>query len=615
MPTNKQLADEAAAQARLNAWAGTGPAEPIELLMGGGAGFLNPAIDRRERMDFEKREQDSPAVTRFRQEMRNIFDTVPLIRSESGKTITLRQNIIEDFARQKKSAKDANAFADKVLRQLSGESDDKWMAKQAGILLRRVSESIENPADYGPSAESAVTMDEYDEFKRQARVNPDAPTPRFRLNEAGQEQWQKQRYYDFLRAMQDGPNAPPYARPTSGVMQGLGVLGGIATYPLAMGVSNLGTLIDPAFNPPFDSNKYLQGQADNMRLAGNTLFGGVEGRMKTALYWLDRGKDAKATKDPITGANFPSRSMANVDGFGDQFNNYGNVYTAGNAVADIPARNFDLSLGQMAKLGNVRSQLTRDTPIIPDESLREKAKEAGQNISEHRNLQQQWLSANAPRAAYAFNDWLGTNITPSYLSSGASLFGQLPQEITGDLSSALTMGASAAKAFGRGGFKALPSVAKNFAKETLGEAPLEYAMSVPEEVGMAGPEQVQPDMMTWLFTAPKQLDAVSYEQPAPKQDTPPPKRKSIYANSGVGFDIETPAMERVYPEATDRVGYEKGLAAYNQRRSSLVKEIENYERSSAWAKAVREFQSGGNVPAWKLRSLRPTDKWTPMPTR
>lgn len=592
MPTNKELSDYAKAQSSVNAWAGRGPAQPIDVLMG--QGFLraieaaSPSLGQQEIRDYEASPKNSKTVQRFRREMKNIFDTVPLVESKynKGKTITLRQAVVEDFARQMKPLSAANKHADTILRQFTGDLRDDQIGRQVKMLLGRVAETVEPPAEYGPRPDSFVTLDEMDEFKRQARANPDAPSARYRLNEAGQKHWQQQRYYDFLRSMQDGPNAPPQATASTGLLQAVSVPLGIAAYPFAMGYGNIANLIDPSLNQAPTSEKYLQGQADNLRLARNTWGGGVEGRMDSALYWLDRGKDAKATKDPISGANFPSRSVATTTGFGDQWNNYANLYTRANSLVDIPARNFGMGLDSMAALGAVRSELMRDTPVTPTKEMRDRAVKANDDTRQHQNLQQQWLSANAPRAAYAVNDALGTNIKPSYLSSIAATGLALPQEMM-DLQGALGLGKSLFKAATKGGFKTLPSVAKEYAKEVLGEAPAEYTMSIPEELGLAGPEQVQPDAATFLFTAPSRLDALTFKD----------------------------GDRMVSPLATDRPNYEKGLAEYNQKRSDLTREIENYQQSSSWAKAIRDFQSGKRVPAWRLKHGRPTDKWTPSPIK
>lgn len=621
MPTNKQLADyydQQQAKQWLDAWTGRSPPSPIDTLMADGFAMraYDPSLDQQEIQKYEASPKNSKTVQRFRAEMKNVFDTVPLVESKynKGKTITLRQAVVEDFARQMKPLAEANAHADTILQQFTGDSRDDQIGRQVNMLLGRVAETVVPPAEYGPKAESFITMDKMDEWTRQARVNPDAPTPRFRLNEAGQKHWQQQRYYDFLRAMQDGPNAPPYATGGTGIQQALSVPLGIASYPLAMAALNYGNLLDPALNAAPTSDKYLQGQAENLRLAKNTLSDGVEGRMDSALYWLDRGKDAKATKDPITGANFPNRSMAATAGYSDNFYNYGNLLTRGNSPAEIPVRNLGTSLDSMVKIGRARADTQRDTPVMVDESFREKAKQAYSDMTEHQNLQQQWKSANYPRLVNWVNDTFGTGFTPSYLSPGAALFAELPSEMASDMQSVFGLGAASGKAALRGGFRALPSIAKNYAKELfMEEAPVEFAMSIPEEAGAAGPEGLQPDIWTYMTTPPRTMDALKFEEAVdPAQDAGQQGPNPLLDAAGQVMDSRS---RTVHPLATDRPNYEKGLAAYNQRRSDLDKAIGDYQSSSAWAKAVRAFRSGIPMDARKMRHLRPTDKWTPSPVK
>lgn len=547
---------------------------------------VDTRLDKSEWETYRGADRDLPTAKRFRQEMATIYGTMPLrVSALTKQPVSLRQSVIDDTIAKEGDSKKVRARAEKtadyVLRILSGETQDGSAQPYIDRILTDVREGT--PAFEGAQDEAFATLDQYEEWKRQARVDPNAPAARFRLTEGGQANWQRQRAYDFLRSLQEGEHAPPYAAPMTGPMQAAGAIGGIVTWPATAAAVNYGNLIDPALSQPFDQNKYFQGQADNARLLGNTLYGGVKGRMDSALYWLDRGKDATATKDPQTGANFPARSAALPAGYGDFFNNYGNLYTNLNSLAEVPARNFDLSGKQIAMLRNVRQDVSRDTPLIPDESFRKKASDALGNVAEHQSLQNQWLSANAPRAAYLANDTLGTNITPRYLAPYEALGAALPQEVFGDISSVFGLGKSFVTNLARNPVTAPLKAAKAVAKESVEESVPEYAMSIPEEAGLAGPEQVQPDLFTWFGTAPKYIGALA-------------------------TDNEPVA-------ATNRPAYEKALAGYGQRRSDLVKSIDDYQRSSAWAKAVRDFKAGKDVPASKLKALRPTDMWTPLPTR
>lgn len=548
---------------------------------------VDASLDPDEKAQYRSFERDLNNAKRFRAEMAAIYDGTPLRVSPLSKSeVSLRQSVIDDHLHkygasdQNKAA--ANRVADHVLAILSGDADaDKTFRPYIDRILGDVRDTT--PVAAGASDEAFATLDQYEEWKRQARVNPNAPTPRFRLTEGGQKNWQRQRAYDFLRSLQDGQHAPPYASPVAPALQVGGAVGGIVTWPLTAAATNFGNLIDPALSQPFDSDKYFRGQADHIKMMGNTLYGGVRGRMDSALYWLDRGKDATATKDPQTGAMFPSRSVAGTAGFGDYFNNYANTYTNVNSSVEVPARNFEMGLGKIAAVRNARADLFRDTPLIPDESFRKKGSDALGNLSQHMGLQQQWLSANAPRAAYAVNDALGTKLQPRYLAPYEALGLALPQEVFGDLGSAAGIGKSLVSGLFDNPFKALAKTGKHIVSESGEEALPEYAMSLPEEAALAGEGEVQPDMVSWFSTAPNTITAIQGE------------------SGGI--------------PATDRPAYEKGLAGYRKQRSDLAQSIEDYQKSSAWAKLMRDMKAGRPVPQWKVRSLRPTDQWTPSPIR
>ena len=153
MPTNKQLADyydQQQAKQWLDAWTGRSPPSPIDTLMADGFAMraYDPSLDQQEIQKYEASPKNSKTVQRFRAEMKNVFDTVPLVESKynKGKTITLRQAVVEDFARQMKPLAEANAHADTILQQFTGDSRDDQIGRQVNMLLGRVAETVVPPA-------------------------------------------------------------------------------------------------------------------------------------------------------------------------------------------------------------------------------------------------------------------------------------------------------------------------------------------------------------------------------------------------------------------------------------------------------------------------------------
>lgn len=535
---------------------------------------FDPRITAEERSRYLLDDRSRPEAKRFRQEVANTF--VKPIIPYNGKKISAFDQIRFAYvdSLNLKTGEEKLAYLAKgeklaigVLEYLQGERDpsleeNKVYVSLANEALDRIKEVSETAAS---SKDVAVDDLEYEGWRQEERRNPNGLESNYRLNEAGQAAWQLKRDYNILRAATDGRHTPDYARSMSPAYQILGSVLEPLTGPItavntlaeykdalveSLATGNLSPLkkVDPLGN----FQRAAQSGRDNDTLARENIAGGMIGRLRQALYWHDRSKDARQTRDSITGSNFPERSMATATGAADSWSNYSNPYTRFSSALQIPAYNPDKILSAMAggdELQNIQDlnmRVRRDTPIIPKNATAKvfdvaKAKEASED---QEAAAASWATNNYARAPYFLNQNLGTSFKPSFLSPAAELGIDLTREIFSDPFSALQLPFAAARGW--------RNLAKHAGQELLEESGPEFAMAAGEYAGNTPEEMLQPNTLGYMMT---------------------PATENYYMKNPDGTPFRFPSSP------TDDTAYKKALTLYGKTLQTKQNEVNDAART------------------------------------
>lgn len=528
---------------------------------------VNPEITLEERQNYIR---DDPDAERFRTTVEEVFNNRPLRKSAvTGELVSLRQSIIDDHRKLLPNLEKweqmylGNKKADRVLRYFQGEvgpedAGGEYLNRFSGQLLDDIQE-LTPTKKIDPK--SAVTDLTYDEWQRESRRNPQGVEDSYRLNEAGQKQWQVQRDYDILRTVMDGKHAPPYARGTAPIYQALGTQLGPILNPAITYFNTMGQAADALveglatgdFGPlssvsyPDNFEKIRQSQADTNRLFSEGVSNGMLGRIRQGLYWYDRSKDADTTENSIEGANFPDRSMTTPTGMSDFYSNYGNFYTRFSSPLQVLAYNPEkipseiMGGSDLQNIQDLRNRVSRDTPVIPDESFRDSVLPAREAAGSQEMAQNAWATNNYARIPYALNQYFGTEFTPSFMSPAAETGIDLVREVFSDPFSAAQLPFAASRG--------PVSLARHVLGEMKEEGLPEYALSAAEYSGQVPQEELDPNTLSWMFA---------------------PSKQNQYMTNPDGTPFEFSGSP------TDNTAYKKALARYDKTRQTFQSEVNKF---------------------------------------
>ena len=388
---------------------------------------------------------------------------------------------------------------DEVRRRAVGEMYDPTNDLAGELYENMLGVMRDRSVGGGEAAEDAISFRRAKQWEDEQAQGGQVAS--YRMSQGAKQNFAAQRTYDLMRTFANSEHANPRAAPMSKVQAAIGT----AAYPFVGGALELGGMQDTADT--------MQVFGDTADIASNSMYGGMLGRAKNALYDYNRaaeGLASNAIQDPISGAYFPDFSSTTQTGLGSKFTDSTNRY----AQFARPFRDFienppwdGVTGDQREALATAFNELQRPVKRVANPRDAAGIARANDIATQQRNdidvYNAEWLSAYYPMLVRQFNEQFGTNVEPTFLSPAADILGNLPKEIVSDAFTFATLPIGVAANVARNGLiGGLMQSAKGMARNIVDEVPYEAPPATAQFMGDTGTD------FTQLFTPQKTLSSI-----------------------------------------------------------------------------------------------------------